>query len=120
MPISLDPDSTFEVVLKSDKKKSKEKQPTFIFRILTGRDWLKVTQLSDKAETGEDSIRLVYDAIKVGLVSWKNMTQPDGSEISFEPKELDAILTPAEANEMLEHLLNQRLSVEDKKKSDSP
>jgi len=120
MPIALDPDSTFEVVLESDQNKPKENQPTFTFRVLTGRDWLRVTQLSDKAETGEDSVKLVYQSIQVGLVGWRNMVKPDGSEIPFEPKDLDAILTPAEANEMLEHLMNQRLSLGDKKKSDSP
>jgi hypothetical protein len=106
MPLILDPDQVCEVVLRTDQKKPPEKQPTFIFKTLTGRDWLKIVELSGQASSGEDSVRLIFDA-------------PDGAEIQFNLDVLDELLTPTECNELLDALMGQRPTPAEKKTSES-
>jgi len=121
MPVALDPENYIDFVLESDKSKPEGKRPTFVLKVLTGRDWQKLVSLSDQAAGGADSIRLVYDSVKIALVGWRNMFDPaTGKDIPHNQDELDNIITPAEANELLDVIMGQRLNAGDKKKLKLP
>lgn len=110
MPLALEPNETFKVVLEHDTKKAKEKQPFFEFRYLSGREWKKIAKQADKMEDSIDgaaAIDKVFDIIRSGLVGWDNMFGPDGKKISYQPKELDRIVTLTEAQELLFKFRNQ-------------
>lgn len=122
-PLALEPNATYPVVLSTDADKPKNKQPTFIFRYLSGRQWKELAKLSDefdKKTTGEDTLSLVFKAIKMALIGWRNMIGPDGKEIKYKPDELDAIVTPNEAIELMQAAVAQQPTMQDKKKFVSP
>jgi len=54
MPLVLEPNSTFRVVLESDKPKPIEQQPYFEFKYLSGREWKKVAKIADSIEGSKD------------------------------------------------------------------
>ncbi len=110
MPVALDPQQRLELVLKSDKKIPKAKRPTFVFRYLTGREWGKAASIFDSLQglgSGSEAMNSVFDAVRIGLVGWRNMNKPDGTAIKFDPDELDAILTPGEGMELLSMVMDQ-------------
>jgi hypothetical protein len=118
MPLILEPESTFEYVLDYDKAKPKDKQPTFIFKFLSSRKWKEIAGLSDifdKGESGEAAVDVVFKAIRGSLTGWRNMKNPDGSEITFDADLLDDIVTPAEAVELMQAAVSQMPTAEDKK-----
>lgn len=125
MPLVLEPDSTYEYVLSNDAGKPKEKQPTFIFKYLSSRKWRELARLSDKfdkdtaGDEGDAAMDAVFEAIKMALVGWRNMTWPDGKEVEFDPDKLEDILMPDEAIELMQAAVSQLPTAEDKKKLDS-
>ncbi len=125
MPRALEPGRVFDIVLESDKDKPKETQPAFQYRTLNGREWRKIASVQDRLETDESFNRasevldVIYDACSTGLVGWKNMVGPDGP-ISFDPANLDLVVDPVEARDLLLKVMAaSQVDVEDKKKSES-
>lgn len=124
MPRLLDPNLTFDIVLDSDK--DSVPPPTFVYRILNGREWLIVGEVNDLVnEGGELQIKVmlerVYAACVVGLVGWKNMVDRDGNEVPFSVDAIRDIIDPFEAGQDLlpKVLAAGQPSVEDKKKLES-
>jgi len=130
MPLVLEPNATYEYVLDCDKEKPADKQPTFIFKYLSSREWKTAAKLSDKfdkkldsakdGEIGDVAVDAVFEAIKIPLTGWRNMTMPDGREIEFAAEKLEDILTPSEAMELMRAAIDQLPSAKDKKKFDLP
>jgi len=122
MPLALEPNATFRVVLESDKDKANP--PYFELRFLSGRGWKELTRQAGrikKAKSGPAAIDVVYDMIRTGLAGWDNMTDPaTGEEIPYDPADLDRLLTIKEANELMAKFRDQGITVAAKKKSDSP
>ena len=123
MPLVLEPNRTFPVVLEIDENKPDPK-PTFYFRYLNGREWREVAELSDRmfaATSGAEAIDKVYESLAKGLTGWENMVDPTTGElIPFDVKDLDRIVTLTEAHELMEKFRNQGIGADDKKKSESP
>jgi hypothetical protein len=122
MPLTCNPDSTYDVVLECDKHKEPDNQPAFVFQYLTGRKWKEVANLSDSFESasgGAAMLDLAFDTIKIALVGWKNLTNSKGEEIPFNLNELDNILTMTEATELMQAAVSQNVTVDDKKKLES-
>ena len=121
MPLALEPNATYRVILESDQDKAKP--PYFEFRYLSGREWKELSRKAEQLEaatTGAEAIDNTYDILKIGLVGWGNMVDPgSGREIPFKPNEIDALLTINETHELLEKFRNQAIDAEDKKKLDS-
>jgi len=119
MPIATDPKAHIRFVLSADKDKDPE--PTFIFKNLTARDYSKLADEATKPNT--DPAKYILETVAVALVGWENLKGLDGQEIKFNIKavmELDALLTPLEMKELLDSVMSQGLSVDDKKKFESP
>ena len=60
MPIALDPNQTFDVVLKSDQGKDAKIRPTFEFRHLTSRQLRQAMQFGDDRDALEE---MTFDEI---------------------------------------------------------
>jgi hypothetical protein len=123
MPLILEPNATYKIVLSTDSDKPESKQPYFSFRYLNGREWLKLARLSDEFETsnkGDNTLQLVFKAIRISLIGWGNMIDIDGQEIPYDPAKLEDILIPSEAAELMQAAVAQLPSFDDKKKSISP
>lgn len=101
MPRLLDPQSSFNVVLKSDE--GKDPEPYFTFQALSVRTFNEVVEKYesiDELQTDMAQVNAIVDCLKVGMTGWGNM----GRE--FDPDQLDDILTIAEAVELLEQMLS--------------
>jgi len=124
MPLALDPNETFEVVLDSDS--GRPDPPTFLFRYQTAREWREYVRLGDEEENlrslGSDEVlRRLYEALAGVLVGWKNVLDREGRPVSFRAEDLDAVTTVGEAWELYYAARRQsRLDADGKKNSASP
>jgi hypothetical protein len=95
MPIALEANrKPFPVVLKSDAEKPEGQRPTFLFRVLTCREF------NDLTSHDAEGIEGVLGTVCKMLVGWERMVGPDG-EIPYDPEKLQDLLTPSEAKELL-------------------
>jgi len=127
MPLVLEPKQRIRIVLETDKKKPKEKQPYFIFRALSCREAKKVVRIADSVYedtvTGEDAIDKLIEAINISLIGWGNMIDPEScEEIIYDTKDnkLDLIITMPEAQELMEKIQSQGVGDEELKNSELP
>lgn len=126
MPLALDTNERFSVVLESDLGKPEGERPTFTFRFLSIREWREVAKVGDDkaaldAMAPDDALDAILDAIRLNLVGWRHMKDRRGKPIEFSYTELDTVLTLGEAWELYYSARRQnRLDPESKKNSESP
>jgi len=124
MPLALDPEKKFDLVLETDAERPPEERPTFVFRFLTGREWKKVAAIQesiDEGMKGSEAIDRIFEALALGVVGWRNIRGRDGRPIPFAAESLDLALTVKEAAELAARMLAQTdAGGEDRKKSASP
>lgn len=106
MPRCLDPGARFELYLDSDAEKPEGERPTFVFRVLSVREWYAAME---GHEYRLDAARAVLAAAVSG---WRNLKKDD-SEIPFAAGELEAVLDAFEVVELFDKL---QVSYADKKK----
>ncbi len=97
MPIVLDPDTTFEVVLQTDA--DKPQPPRFVFHYLTTREWIKAARLAESlqdSKDGAEAIEKIADVVSAAFVRVEN---------AGDTGELLDILTPGELIELLESVV---------------
>jgi len=118
MPLAIDTNQTFKVVLTSDRDKPEGEQPAFIYRYSSGRQWRearmfheKIMSAKEDADMPFDTIDGLYDQLRINLVGWENM---GGRE--YNPATIDDILTLPESFELLALKLSQLPDDADKKK----
>src|SRR5690348_1276392 len=102
MPLALDPQARFSVVLKTDQGKTPA--PTFHFRSANVRQWIQVVNQLEGVKqeaSGANALPFLISAIRINLVGWSNMIGPAG-EIPYDADKLETIINPAEANELLD------------------
>ena len=120
MPIALDPNRRFSVVLKSDQTGPEDQRPTFHFRYLSGRDWMEVADLNDSilnSETSRQALERMYSLVGKSLTGWSAMRDASGAAIEYDPAKLPELLNPAEIRELLEAVMGSiRPNADDKKK----
>ncbi len=114
MPVLLEANQDFDVILESDR--DKENPPKFIFKALSCRDWRKIAKLADSiSETDTDgAIDTIFGMLKLGLVGW-DLKDKTGQMIPFNPDELESIVTIKEANELVEKFKNQGVGAAERK-----
>lgn len=101
MPLSADPDRTAEYWLATDEAKPVESRPVFICRFMTYGEHRRVRDFMDKAralptggDNDEECGKLLENAIKVGVVGWRNFPEPFSIDAIF------SRLTPFEVWEL--------------------
>lgn len=114
MPILLEANSKFEVVLECDK--DKENPPKFYFKALSCRDWRKLAKVADSIGDGDtdDVIDKVFEMITTGLADW-SLVNSNGDLLPFEPDKLQDYLTIKEAMELLEKFKQQGVGAAERK-----
>ena len=120
MPIAMDPDARFRYVLESDR--DRPDPLTWIFRVRTCRAMREIIEAVDKIDAlqsgteagGGDVLSASLDLLRSELVAVEN--GPGG----FDLADLDALITPAEVNELITALIRQGQEPADAKKSKSP
>lgn len=123
MPIGLEPDATFEVVLKGQE--GRPEPATFVFRYLSMRDWKAVGEAWDHVgeKVGDLEVPLtlggwmdqLLEALRKPLAGWRNVTR-DGAEVAYDPGQLDAILAPYQVKELLRSFIEASTLGPDSKK----
>jgi len=116
MPLFLEPDQSFPVVLDSDESKPKESRPTFLAKSQSMRGQKKIAEVldrmfSDKEVTHDELMNDALDLLEDCLTGWKNM---GGYEFSRQSMEI--VLSYNEARALLRKILaNQHVQFEEKK-----
>jgi hypothetical protein len=123
MPLALDPNETIWVNLDSDEKKNP--RPEFEIRFLTRRELSRAARLVDESRdtqgTYDEAHAKLDQALAVGVVGWRNVSDRAGKAIPFSADKLDDILTGGEKYELAELMIQKpRLSEAEKKSSGSP
>lgn len=119
MPVFLEPDQTFPVVLDSDLQKPEDVRPTFFARSQTMRKQIGILNVLDRLHEDKNATaeELFADACRVlseTVVGWKNM-----GGIEFSPDLFDEVLNYSEARELLRKIAyNQKVTPEQKKSSE--
>lgn len=76
MPLATDPGGTVKCVLESDHERPEEKRPTFVFRVLTGRDYKQLMEVKAKD---------LPDTLANQLARWEKWEDAAGVKIEFSP-----------------------------------
>ena len=126
--IACDPRSTVDVHLKADEDKPADKRPTFTYRHFTVSEDVERSRLAREVAadgvTPELYLERLGELLGIGLVSWRNVTAPDGKPVPFEAaKPGDALraLSDLEVWEILGAATRETvLSERQKKVSQSP
>jgi hypothetical protein len=114
VPIFLEPDQSFPVVLASDKDKPIESRPVFRVKSQSMRNQRKILEVIDIIHKDGVTVDEIFDAtieqLKRVVCGWSNMDQP------FSVDALDEVLTLTEARELLSLCAyNQRMDDTEKK-----
>lgn len=118
MPIATDPKATFNYVLDSDREKPEKGQPTFILKVLSASKTREAIQMNERLTGTESEVAqfdLIFDVIMLGVIGWRNMSMGNG-QLTFDRENLLAVLTLAEATELMQAIVHQEIALEDKKK----
>lgn len=116
MPISLEPNQGFPIVLEADKDKPIESRPTFLAKSQSMRGQRKIASVLDRMTEDKDATagQLFDDALDVlasVLVGWKNM----GDHV-FSREGLEDVLNYSEARQLMRLVsYNQYVEPEEKK-----
>lgn len=114
MPISLEPNLKFPVVLDSDADKPADVRPTFYSRSLTMREQQKLSEEMDESirnKTTDEIFRSTCELLKRYLAGWSNM-----GPFAFEDCDVQSLLSHNEARELLRKILaNQFVQADEKK-----
>lgn len=119
MPLFLEPDQKYPIVLDSDADKPKESQPTFYARSQSMRGQQKIGQVLDLWTDNVDlTVEALFDAtVKVledVVIGWRNMGDKQIGKDS-----LRDFLTYQEARELLRKVMyNQHITTDEKKSTE--
>ncbi len=115
MPLFLEPNNSYPIVLDCDTEKPADVQPTFLARSMSMRDQVRVAEVLDLWTdspdiTVEELFNRTIDLMSEIIVGWRNM---GGTEFSAEALRN---LTYSEARELLRKTMyNQHITPTEKK-----
>jgi hypothetical protein len=114
MPLFLEPDQRFPVVLDSDKDKPADKRPTFYARSQSMRGIRRISEVIDQMDSAsniDEMLRLILDELVECLTGWANM-----GSYEFSRESLEIVLTYPESRELIRKVMaNQHVQPEEKK-----
>lgn len=115
MPVCLEPNQSFPVVLECDKDKPKETQPTFMVVALSMREQRKLLAMLDRLnedyyKSHEDAFSDAVEHLGKVVIGWRNISVP------FSQEAFEDVLNYTEARELLRKVANnQHVQLEEKK-----
>lgn len=114
MPIALEPDQKFPVVLDCDKDKPKETRPTFFVKSLSMREQRKLAEDMNASFDGstDDICNQTCELVRRYVVGWINM----GPHV-YPTADLQEFLSVQEARELLRKVMANSYVQEEEKKS---
>lgn len=115
-----DPTRTYSLWLSLFADVPVAERPMFVYRRITGVEYLDIAkQESAAGKTISEQTAELYEAVKVGLVDWKNQTNAaTGEAVPFDLARINEVIDPMEANEIIgKRLYGARLSEADLKNS---
>jgi hypothetical protein len=111
MPAAIEPGQKYSVSLMIDQ--AKDPKPIFYFPYLTGRQQRKLLEVYEQIGSGQianaDDLDRIFAELRKYLLGWDNLP------ISFDPAALEDLISITEAMELLNRLLLQMPSFEEKK-----
>ena len=119
MPLFLEPDQKYPIVLESDADKPKDAQPTFFAKSQSMRGQQKIGEVLDLWTDNPDlSVAELFDATVDALsgvvIGWANM-----GDTEFSSDALRDLLTYQEARELLRKVMyNQHITTDEKKSTE--
>lgn len=124
MPISANPDATFDFVLTIDREKPPDTWPAFIARFGTRRQherYAALVEQAAQAPTAGECHRIAAEALAVAYAGCRNVTTPDGKPWEFSAADIGDVCTDVEVWELLDgYIRAARLAEIDRKKSVLP
>ena len=120
MPLFLEPDQEYPIVLDVDAGKPVESQPTFFAKSQSMRGQQKIGEVLDMWGESNLTLKDLFDATIAALdgvvVGWKNM-----GGLEFSSEDMRNVLNYSEARELLRKVMyNQHLTTDEKKSTESP
>jgi hypothetical protein len=117
MPVFLEPDQKFPIVLERDKDKPAESRPTFFAKSQSMRGQRRVADTIDRLTEKDISNKELFDDIVetlgMVLVGWQHMGRPYAKEA------IEDVVDYFEARELLRLVMfNQHVTAEEKKSSE--
>lgn len=113
MPLFLEPNQEFSVVLDCDKDKPSETRPTFLCKSQSGRGMIRIAEFLDADRTTtrvKETVEAFAEEILEHCTGWKNIPY------DFSKESLVQVLHYFEMRELLKKImLNQHVTVEEKK-----
>ena len=112
MPLFLEPNQEFPVVLDCDKDKPAESRPTFLCKSQSSRGLIRISNFldEDRKEGVEEIVHLFAEEIMEHCTGWRNIPY------DFNKESLVQILHYFEMRELLRKImLNQHVTPEEKK-----
>jgi len=135
MPMALEPDQTFEIVLESDAGKDPPR-PAFRARYLSGRQWRRVSEMDERmaaAAGGAAACDVLYDALRLCVAGWRNLINGSerpievagrqiapGAHVPYSPESLEDVLTIAEGQELLVRCVTGAAGPNEAERKNSP
>lgn len=111
MAAGFDPKQTYSLWLDIHADVSAETRPVFVYRRISGREYAEIVKARNehnaKLEAGDEAGDEIaqdhaYAALKIGLVDWKNHSNPETNEpVAFDPEKLAEVIDPVEAMELV-------------------
>jgi len=128
MPVLMRKDATFKYVLKGDRKLPEKDQPHFLFRAISGRQFIEITAMSDEVDDARDGktemssaqlVEKMFEVVRKGLIGWSGMKDADGKAGPYESERLPDLVTIDELMELKRAMLAGPVTADDLKKSES-
>ena len=124
MPLALEPNQTFRVVLASDSRKPTDEQPFFKCSFLSERKWREFAATIDKiadAKNDDEASAKLLEVLATCVVGWGRMTDPaTGKDIPYNVADFDRLLTLLEMWELIYKCRRQAFTGDDVKNLLSP
>lgn len=129
MPLAIDPNEMFDLVLDGDKAKPESARAKFSFRYMSYRQFREASRIADEREKlvgagaenadyvarSEQSAAKIFAALKRQIAGWRALSIP------FSAEKLEDVLTLSEALELFYGSMRQsRISVAEKNASAPP
>lgn len=119
MPLFLEPDQKYEIILESDEKMPVETRPVFFAKSVTMRKHRQIADLINREDvtTAEEFFNTTVEALSAVICGWKNINDPEtGKPIEYNTEALEDVLTSTEARELIYKAIhNNHLNGQEKK-----